>query len=308
MSTTDVAATRSTAPLWAGRELVWFWSLSYALSWLIWIPLVENPALAAAESPWRPLYHAGFLGPMLAALIVTARFEGVHGLGALRDGFSVSGRRAWWVVLGAALPFVIWRAAVEISHWWLGTGVPPAYLLGAWIDLPGVSAVLGWVFIVATIGVGAEVGWRGFALPRLQSGMHPLAATALLTAAWAGWHLPLFRFDPIYRSLGAAETVLWLVALLAGGVVLAWLYDRSRGSTLACALMHGALVSIGTSWAVADPIDSVMIAIVIVLGLVLAWPLSTARPVRWPERGAHRGTPDGVRERRAEIRAVFRRA
>lgn len=37
-----------------------------------------------------------------------------------------------------------------------------------------------------------EIGWRGFALPRMQSKFGPLNATLLLAILWAFWHLPHF--------------------------------------------------------------------------------------------------------------------
>ena len=48
---------------------------------------------------------------------------------------------------------------------------------------------------VISFGIGEEVGWRGFLLPRLQSPWNALAATAIVTLIWADWHTPLFSID-----------------------------------------------------------------------------------------------------------------
>ena len=37
-----------------------------------------------------------------------------------------------------------------------------------------------------------EVGWRGFALPRLQKNHSALAATLVVGVLWGMWHVPLF--------------------------------------------------------------------------------------------------------------------
>ena len=40
--------------------------------------------------------------------------------------------------------------------------------------------------------IGEEPGWRGYALPRLQSARGPFLGSLLVGCLWAGWHLPLF--------------------------------------------------------------------------------------------------------------------
>jgi len=41
-----------------------------------------------------------------------------------------------------------------------------------------------------------EVGWRGFALPRLQAQLGPLRWTLVLGGVWAAWHLPQYVVLP----------------------------------------------------------------------------------------------------------------
>jgi CAAX protease family protein len=258
-----------------------FVAASYAITWLIWLPLAIDPTLAFPESPWRFLYYLGFLGPLLAAVIVAGRTDGRRGPAMLAQELRPRWRRAPWIALGAALPLAIWFGAVVIARVVFATTQPPLFLLGGWVDLPGFGTLAGWLFILATVGVGAEVGWRGFLLAHLQRTRGAVEATALVTLAWAAWHIPLFYLDPTYRGLTPNGIGVWLIALLGTSTVLTWLFNRSRGSTLACALFHGATTSIWMSWAVAEPIGWGMGALIVLLGMVLSWRIRSGPRVAW---------------------------
>jgi membrane protease YdiL (CAAX protease family) len=101
------------------------------------------------------------------------------------------------------------------------------------------AARLGDLLFVGTVayGIGEEPGWRGFALPRLEARHGPLGATLILIPLWALWHWPAFLYRPAYQG-GAPAVVGFLFGLLAGAIVLTFLYDGTRGSILLVALWH----------------------------------------------------------------------
>jgi membrane protease YdiL (CAAX protease family) len=149
------------------RTVSFYFFLAYAISWLIWLPLVLA-GQGWVERDVPPFLQAlGFMGPMLAAIIVTGTARGLPGIKQLLSGlfrFRVSWR--WYAFVLLAPPLLISGAAVinylVLSEWpnWQGYGriedlFPGLGLLG--------TAVLHFL----VVGVGEEVGWRGFALPRL---------------------------------------------------------------------------------------------------------------------------------------------
>jgi membrane protease YdiL (CAAX protease family) len=86
---------------------------------------------------------------------------------------------------------------------------------------------------------GEEAGWRGFALPRMQSQTSPLVASLVINAFWALWHLFFWMAEgrPVFSPEYWGRTYL---ELLPGTVTLCWFYNRSRGSILVAGIAHAA--------------------------------------------------------------------
>jgi membrane protease YdiL (CAAX protease family) len=84
---------------------------------------------------------------------------------------------------------------------------------------------------------GEEVGWRGFALPRLQAHVSPLIASLVLTVFWALWHAFYFSAlgDPVFTWGYWWDTFL---RLFPATVIINWFYTRSKGSILVAGLTH----------------------------------------------------------------------
>src|SRR5262249_59311673 len=84
--------------------------------------------------------------------------------------------------------------------------------------------------------VGEEFGWRGFALPRLLRRWPPLAASFILGAVWAAWHLPTFFIPALSQS--RLSIPVFLLESLALSIIMTWLHLRSRGDLLLMILVH----------------------------------------------------------------------
>jgi uncharacterized protein len=218
------------------KSLIAYFLLAYGISWLIWLPLYGE-ALHITGLPVLPYHHAlGGLGPLLASVIVTYRTQGRAGLQRLlQQCLQVKP----WLLLVVALvsPALLYVLAAIIGS---VLQHQPIDISGLWIarEFPQMNFVVFVVYNLFFFGFGEEVGWRGFALPRLQQKWHPLVATLVLTLFWACWHIPLFLYRPGYTAMDIAGITGWVMSLLTGSVLLTWMYNNSRGSILVCAIFH----------------------------------------------------------------------
>jgi membrane protease YdiL (CAAX protease family) len=224
----------------AHYALVFFFLLSFVFTWgyfwLIWAPLGLPDSLIAL----------GGFGPAVSAFLVLARTSGKPG------------------VLRLLRSIVHWRVGVQ---WYLAAllGVPVLNLL-AFLVVPGTLAdfvapgsrlpllYLSEMAISFTIGIAPlweEVGWRGFAQPRIQRLHGPAVGSLILGALWGLWHLPFF-FGPLARTGPEATFISASIALvefsigLTGlSVVMTWVLNNCGGSTLLAVLLHASFDSSG---------------------------------------------------------------
>jgi membrane protease YdiL (CAAX protease family) len=94
------------------------------------------------------------------------------------------------------------------------------------------------LFLVSLLINGEEMGWRGFALPRLQVRFSALTASLILGVIWTGFHLPLFW---TVGSTQAGQPILgFLLSIVASSVIVTWLYNNT-GSLLLVLLFHASV-------------------------------------------------------------------
>jgi membrane protease YdiL (CAAX protease family) len=209
------------------HPLILFFALAFALPWAVWGTSIAE---AAGWIGWHlPPALAFWIGLPIATF----------GTAAVTGG--------WPAVKDLLLRMVRWRVAplwyaaailitplLAVAAMLLGGALGTPALTGPF-SLPAVAGALAfnvWMWLLTE-----EVAWRGFALPRMEQRMRPLTAALLLGALWALWHLPLWFVPGSFQaSLPLAGFV---VSTVATSVLLAWVFDRARGSVLIAALFHG---------------------------------------------------------------------
>jgi len=211
------------------HPLASFFVLAYAISWLLWLPLV----VSGDDSPTGlgfVLLLLGSLVPSAVAILLVAVLHGRAGVRKLLRRLLI-----WRVGVGW------WVAVVLLSTLALGA-VGLSVLFGG--DSPDVTAtipgavVLFVIFIFPGSAGGEELGWRGFALPQLQARRSALGASVVLGVAWGVWHLPLYLTGADIRPLSLFAP--WVLLTVAASVIYTWMYNGTRGSLLIVVLFHAA--------------------------------------------------------------------
>lgn len=225
------------APSPARRELLAFFALAYAISWSQWLPLLV--AGRVVDRGPDPSHFPGLFGPLVAAFAVTAVTCGRAGtVDLLRRMVRWRVHPGWYL---AALSPLGFGAIGLLSLRAIGQPLPDAADFGRMGGIADLPPALLFLALIPLNGYAEEVGWRGFALPRLQQGRSALVASVLLALPWALWHLPMFAVLESYRGMEPAMFPGFLLGLACGSLVLAWLYNGSGGSLLLVALYHGGL-------------------------------------------------------------------
>jgi membrane protease YdiL (CAAX protease family) len=95
-------------------------------------------------------------------------------------------------------------------------------------------------------GLGEELGWRGFLLPRLQSRYSALVSSIIIGIVWGLWHLPLFMLEgmsPTYemgQAFGVVPALLGYTVLIVVpyAILFTWMYNNTKGSLLLAFVFH----------------------------------------------------------------------
>jgi uncharacterized protein len=226
------------SPLALRRDLTAFFLLTFAFSWAIEVPLAlkAQGAIRAVVPMW--LHYAASFGPLLAALVVTLATRGTRGLGALLAGLTRWKVKPIYLIVAIAAPCAVFALLVLATRLTQGAW-PSLALLGKPDYLPFLGALPTLLLWTLTFGVGEEVGWRGFALPRLQIGRSAFSASMLLGALWAVWHLPALFYRDTYLEMGLLVIPMLLTVAAVGSTVYTWMYNGTRGSLLMLVVFHG---------------------------------------------------------------------
>ena len=224
---------KSTKPV---KEAYTFLGLTLVLSWFIfWGPLAlfKIPAISFVSDVKGPswaiaLFIIGGFVPSLLAIFLTWKKEGVPGLRLL-------GRRiiqfnlGWrWYVLTFLI--VVAGTAGQLTINKLPGNTFPGSLFLAQLGIFLPLLILG--------PLSEEIGWRGYALGRLQTRWNALISSLIIGLVWALWHLPLFLMVGTSQHELGFPFISFMVGIMANSVFYTVLYNNTKQSLWSAILYH----------------------------------------------------------------------
>jgi membrane protease YdiL (CAAX protease family) len=225
------------------HPLTSFFVMAYVFSWIVLIPYILSQWSILPKTKSFDIFFVAnaFVGPMLAAYIMFRTLEGKESWQNIRKSI----RQAkvglkWYLFTLIVIPAVMFLGMVMLNG-----GMPTFHGLTSkfFVTYP--------IYFVAVFFGGGplpeEIGWRGFALPRLQSKFGPLKATLLLGVLWACWHLPHFLTVSQKGGPGSDLSLLYfnlpifILLCLAISIILTWVYNCHCGNLFIVMLVHTSL-------------------------------------------------------------------
>lgn len=206
-----------------------YFALTFTISWLGALAVAAPHLLRHEPLPKLTgilMFPAMLLGPSLSGIVLTRIMEGRNGL---------------WELFGR-----MWRWRLPL-RWYAALILPPALVLGVLYSMQRLVSpaytpnlfVLGVLFGIPA-GLVEEIGWMGYAFPKMSKQMNGLVASVLLGVMWSVWHLPVID----YLGTATPHGDYWLrffltfaAAMTAMRVLICWIYSNTK-SVLLAQLMH----------------------------------------------------------------------
>jgi membrane protease YdiL (CAAX protease family) len=230
------------------HPLVSYFALTFAISWGGVLLVIGGPGgIPGIPEQFETLLPVVILallaGPSAAGILLTSLVDG-------RAGFrELLSRLLRWRV------GVRWYAVALLTAPLLFTAIPlvlsllfPEFLPSIFTTDDKASLLLLGIAAGLVAGIFEELGWTGFAIPRLRLRYGVLTTGLIVGVLWGAWHF-LVNFWSSGSPSGAFSLVLLLHSVLfsvgilpAFRVLMVWVYDRT-GSLLVAMLMHVSLTT-----------------------------------------------------------------
>ncbi|MEM4657564.1 MAG: type II CAAX endopeptidase family protein [Candidatus Methanosuratincola sp.] len=217
------------------RNLVLFFSITFAFSWVFWVPqaLVSKGMLTAA--PWLSEflfspYNPAAFGPLVGAVVLTYTEGGKERVAALFRKITKYRIGQWYLPV-----FLVSPAIMGLALLMAVLSGDPLPELAAFSDPLTLLFAFAYIFFLGG-PFQEEFGWRGYALENLQQRRSAFTSSAVLGAVWGAWHLPLFYIQGTIQS----QTPIWgfFVLIICGAFLFTWIYNNTGGSVLAVMIYH----------------------------------------------------------------------
>ena len=245
------------------KNLMRFFSIAFAFSWIIWgvAVVITNFTDIDIPSAILGIIIIGAFGPSGAAVWLTYKNSGKEAAKKfLKRGVQIKIIPLWVWVAMFLVPAMAWAGAMFFIS--LNQEVS--------FDFQALLFFLPMVIVMILGGpLQEEYGWRGYALDRLQKRWNALISSIILAVIWSTWHLPLFFIaGSAQQSLNVG---MFYISELGISILMTWLHNNSKASIFVALLFHSIINSMGDLFILGDggynayAISQLAIAFVVVI-------------------------------------------
>ncbi len=215
--------------LLARHPVTAYFLLTFGISWLGALAVAAPHLLRGEAIPkfaGLMMFPAMLLGPSLVSIVLTWLVDGSDGLRNL---------------------FERMRRILFPARWYAVLLIPPALVLTVLLCMktfvsPDFAPNRFWIgssfgFVA---GFFEEIGWMGFAFPKMRRPENALAPAILLGLLWGAWHIPVIDYLGTSTPHGAYWVPFFLAftaAMTAMRVLITWTYTNTNSVALA-QLLH----------------------------------------------------------------------
>jgi uncharacterized protein len=232
------------------HPLLTYFALAFAISWGVVLIVVGPGGFPGTKEQIDMLLPfvilAMLAGPLVAGILLTGLVYGGAGFRHLLTGMArwrVGAR--WYAVALLTAPLLFTAVLLALSL------TSPIFLPGIFTTDDKATLLLSGIAGGLVVGIFEELGWTGFAVPRLRLRYDILTTGLIVGVLWGAWHFLTNGFWPSSSLSGGLSLSLFLPAHLftflvgqlpAYRVLMVWVYDRT-GSLLVAMLMHASLTA-----------------------------------------------------------------
>lgn len=246
------------------HQVLIYYFVTFLISWgglVIILGGADQVSSQNLAAPFLPIYFMTVAGPVIASLLLTGIYNGKEGYRKLLTQllkWRVPGR--WYAVALLIAPFTVFAALFVLLL------ISPSFMPGIFssgnnpvataFGLPGTDKITLLLLVLAISlfnGLVEEVGWTGFATPRLRLNHRFIASGFNLGIMWGLWHL-VSNYIGSAKEVGTIPLPLYLAVMIFSfmppfRILMLWVYKHTESLFIA-ALMHA---SIDLFWMLSMP-------------------------------------------------------
>ena len=211
------------------HPLLWFFILTFVITWGLAAfyfaadAIFDNPLGEMSIS--NPIFILAVWGPNIAAFIIVALSEGGRGIIRLFKKFIPIRTSVFWYVI---VIFLFPLAGVMIN---LVTETPIMMS-----EMPKKEIINLLLAILVSGPIGEELGWRGYALPRILEKKSAIVSAILVGLPWGIWHFPSFFMSGLPQA--GAQIPAFLLSAVSISILVTWVFVNTGQNVFLSFLIH----------------------------------------------------------------------